>query len=422
MPEPVEAAVIDSPAVDAAVVDTPAVDTPAIETPSADTPAEVTADQPTVDTQQEDAEGDGRVIPQNLRTLLGELNAKDPKLGKQLKGLFFQDRALKQAFPGGVPEAVKTREAIDSLGGEEGIAAINGEREEWAALDQQFEAGDPKFIENIAAESPEGFAKLVPVALDKLGQAHPEQYQHLAGRIIHNALANAEFVNAVRALKASASDPAKVAAICEDMEKWAGEIRDLATKVPERKIDPERQKLDADKKTFEEQKFQTFQASVMVDATNHIEAGIERELTSQLKTKGVDVAKLKKTDPESYSLLVKNVDAEIGKALNGNKVFVSQRNSILQGMDKEKLLKFIKPNIDKVLPDAAKRVARAFYATTPTQKPNGQQPPNGNPPPTPPGKLNKQPLPEQVDNSRTTQEMKWNNQAYLKGRKEMVTW
>lgn len=419
MPEPVEAAVMDAPV--EAVVDTPAVDTAAVDTPTADTPAEVAADQPTVDTPQEDAEGDGRVIPQNLRTLLGELNAKDPKLGKQLKGLFFQDRVLKQNFPGGVPEAIKAREAIDSLGGEEGIQAINSEREEWAALDTQFEQGDPKFIENIAAESPEGFAKLVPVALDKLGQTNPEQYQHLAGRIIHNALANAEFVNAVRALKSAAADPAKVAAICDDMEKWAGEIRDLATRVPERKIDPERQKLDAEKKTFEEQKFQTFQASVMVDATTHIEAGIERELTAQLKTKGVDVAKLKKTDPESYSLLVKNVDGEIGKALNANKVFVSQRNAMLQGMDKEKLLKFIKPNIDKVLPDAAKRVARAFYATTPTQKPQVAQPTSSSQT-VAPGKLNKAPLPEQIDRSRTTNDMIYDNKAFIKGRKDMVTW
>src|SRR6185437_15707743 len=114
-------------------------------------PAEIEAEaEPSESEPTEQEKQDGRLLPGKLRNLLKDLKGKDAKLAGEIRDAWFTAKNFQQVFPS-PKEAVKARETLDQLGGDEGIQAIEQERAEWATLDKQFSEGDPSFVDNIAA-------------------------------------------------------------------------------------------------------------------------------------------------------------------------------------------------------------------------------------------------------------------------------
>ena len=122
---------------------------------------------------------DGRLSPQAKAAL--DAIAADPKnksIADALRREVFLAERLRRELPGGVQELQGLRQQIETLGGAEGIKETQNELNGWHEFDQQFTAGDPKVLEFLT-QTPEGmqsFLKIVPMAMEKYREAHPEGF------------------------------------------------------------------------------------------------------------------------------------------------------------------------------------------------------------------------------------------------------
>lgn len=192
-------AAIDTTPIDTALetdaIDT-SLDTSTDTTDTTDTTTDDTAiDDPTAEPEPETGEPfKGRVIENGkinpaAKPLLDKLKAESPALAKQVMNALHRQDAMNREFPGGV-QAIKAKigqleSTIQGLGGADGIKSTKEELQFFHDLDQQFTAGDPRFVESLIA-SPEGqssFLKLAPALIEKYAAMHPEGFDaYIAGK------------------------------------------------------------------------------------------------------------------------------------------------------------------------------------------------------------------------------------------------
>lgn len=399
-----------------AVLDAPAVDTTPVETAPEPTEAPAAETQPTTETQPNetidpDLEGDGRTVPAAIRQHLAQLKTQNPGLAKQLKGILFADQALKREFPGGVKEALEVKQTLAKYGGPEALQEIQSEREAWSKLDESFINADPSFVDTIAENNPDSFAKLAPSVISKFAEIDPETYQHVMGKVVFNTLSNAPLNDIYQALAGNEQTKALAGKLAE----WYNGIHDLASKAPEKKIDPEREKLQKEREAFEEEKGKAFQAEAAREIVGTRDSIITRELNKLLNGKKVPDEKMQAVKLE--------VIRRMGALLRSQDGFQAAHDRFLSARDKAGLLGFIKPRLDQVIPKAADQAYKLFFAgeSKPVVKPATQ--PSTQKAAVDPGftRVSVAPNPADVDHKQTPFEMKWKKQAVLKdGRK--VTW
>jgi hypothetical protein len=371
----------------------------------------------------ESDKADGRAMPPKLRSLLKELQAKDPKLAKELKGSFFTAKSFQTVFAS-PKEAAKAKEVIESLGGAEGIQSLESERAAWGNVDAQLANGDPKLIENIARDNPEGFVKLAPVVMERFAQADPEGYNRVIAGVFHSTFqSRGGLVDALATVARDLQDgkPENAAQVISQIQQWINGFEKLATSAPSvKKQDPERAKLEQEKAEWQKQKLTNFNQSVAGQYNAFKKDAVTKQLDGYLKGR--------KIDADTYTVLESNIMAEVGRVLDLDKDFKAQLNKLQRSLDQDGITKLLKSRTEKLLPDAVKKVYNLLSrvggggpqksATKPNAagtKPNTVVAPKGF------IKVNKMPPIDQVDHSRTTYEMKINNQVVLKNGKR-VTW
>lgn len=384
------------------------------ETSQAD-PIQKDQEQQAEEVKTDDADSvDGRTIPQKYRELF--------KGDKVLKDVWFTAQALKRE--GGLPKLLEVRGKFQQLGGDEGIAAIESERQEWAGLDEAYSSGDPRFVESIASQDPEAFCKMMPSALEHFQKADQEQYNHVLGRVVFNTIAGWPISDIYNALKETKPELAQ--ALADNYNA----IKGLAEKVPEKKVDPEREKLSQERSQFEQEKTRQYQGGVASDVSKFIETQRNAKFDQFLKPYGKDAATLKAKDPDVWDEMVKSLDAELGKTLKADASWSKTYNSILETRDHAKAVKHAQAKIEALLPDLMKKVSGRFFrfATPAKVTANGQKP-NANGQPVKPlaaGVVKVTSMPKGADidwaRNRAAGIDVLDKNSYLKGKKELVSW
>ena len=416
MPEVLESAVPEVSATEPEVSSTETVET------SPESPVETTETTETQDTQQEteETQGDGRQMPAKFKAYLKELQATDPRLAKQLRGEWYAMQQIRASYPGGMKDIQRVAQISEQIGGEEGIAAIEAERAEWSALDEQFTTGDPKFIENIASQDPQAFAKLVPHAIAHYATQDPEGYSHLMAGVVVNTVKDiaTKMYNAL--VQAETTKP-----LAEELAKWFNGLDELARTKPVQKVDPEREKLTKEREEWENQKAQDYHESVTNEMRTFNSKQIDSDLTAQLTKAGRNAQQFQKQNAESYEILRKNCNESIQGILSKDQTFLKQYGAILQTGDKAKALQFAQAKIRMVSPEAVKRTLRAFLAFGGTPATKAPVPANGNGNGTAAKltgelQLSKMPDAKEIDWSRTDKSMILQGKAFIKTQKQMV--
>lgn len=409
---------IPEPAEPVEAPETPAVETPEVETPAApETPA---PEAPEADKPAPAAE-DGRQIPTALRQHLANLAAKPETqaLAKQIKADFFALRAYREVAPS-PKDVIALKEFQDSIGGPEGLEAIEAERSEWASLDEQYSNGDPKFIENIAAESPEAFEKLVPHALSQFEKQNPEMYEHLMARVMANTFnvrgGVADLVQKAIDGAKSLNNPA-LNEVLGGIQSWLRYFDEKAQKIPEKKIDPERQKLEQERTAFEQEREQAFVTQLQGQVTGYTQNEVKRLLTGHLGSRTIA--------DDDLVVFYNNVIQYITPLLNGDKAYTDRSQRYLQAKDADGAVKYAKEKMAAILPNAVAKVYKRFYSigaggkvqAKPQAAPAGKAPAT----PAPQGWVRVQgpPKVEEVDHGKTSQSMKWASQAILRNGKKV---
>ena len=365
-------------------------------------------------------EGDGRQMPAKFKQYLKELQQSDPRLAKQIRAQWFFADQIRQSYPGGLKDIQKVAQIAEKIGGEEGIAAIEAERAEWADVDQAFESGDPSFVEKLSKESPEAFLKHVPLAINQFAKIDPEGYSHLMAGVIVKTIDESP-LNAAYQLLSSGDEKAKE--LASQIARWYMDLDKMSKQKPIRQVDPREEALKQKEREFEERQAQEYHQSVTNEMRQFNTRQISSDLNAQLTKIGRNAEAFRKQNPESYDILMRNCNEAIQAILGKDEAFTQQHKTLLMSGDKSRVLQFTQAKIRQVSPEAVKRTLRAFLAFggTPKTAPN----PNGNGTPlakTMEVQLSKIPKDSEIDKSRMGSDyvkMVMAGKVFLRGRKEM---
>ena len=278
------------------------------------------------------------------------LKALDPALPGILRDALHGRETLMKEFPGGLNEAIEFKKIVHEMGGREGLSEVKATADDYSALDQLYTEGKPEFVKQIAEGDPEAFARMVPTAIQEFGRINPEMYEHVMSRVLVNTFDNAGLTNALRGLLSSAGDAAKP--VVQEILDWAESFRALASKVPEKKVDADRQKFENEKTQFQQQQVQALVKAVDSDSIKHRDSVIEREIAP--------FGDWKSMDPDRRGAVAKWISERIGRTLGNDRAFLDRRNRLIANGDRGGLAKLEQSKLDELVPRLVPQAAKVF--------------------------------------------------------------
>ena len=399
---------------------------PELEGAVAEAPVEssVSAEAPEVSSQPAEVEAQGAETQTETegqsqeQPATGKFDAagliKDPQKREALKSLdpslpgFIRDAvwSKKQAdAAGGLASLLETHKFVSEIGGREFVEQAKTEISEWNALDQAFTEGKPDFVKQIAQGDPEAFEKMVPFAIQELASVAPEQYQHIMARVMVNTFDGVGLTNALRGLLQTAGEGAK--AHVQEIIDWVESFRQTASKIPEKKIDPERQKFDQERQQFAQKQAEMLVKSVDADSIRHRDSVIAREIKP--------FGDWDTMDGDRKGAVAAWISQRIGKQLQADKGFLNRRDTLIANGDREGLAKLEQSKLDELVPKLVPSAAKVFGVTKAAGK-TQEKPKPGVVTAKPKGVtiLSKAPSADQIDRFKTKPEDIFKNQAVLK--------
>jgi len=251
-----------------------------------------------------DAPADGKATPDSISKILKAVKDSDPKnagAAKVLRDSYFGEQAFKKEFPS-VQAAREAKAFIESIGGPEGWESAQSTLKALEDTDKLVQEGNPQIWNNIiddlkAQNHLEALPKLVAGGLDALKAQDQAKYSEA---IVPHSLAYMESVNLPKAIvaldkylkmaeqelttaeyKGEAKGIGALKTIVSDMNAWIKEVQDDAKAKADTttKVDPERLKLEEDRKAFIKQQEDAAQAK-----TKEFQANTAKELESYSNT------------------------------------------------------------------------------------------------------------------------------------------
>ena len=245
----------------------PVVETPEIEStgiPETDLPApDAQETQPEVE-EQKPAPSKPETAAREISKLMRELREQHPdkaQLLRQVQDAFFRNQSYAQHYES--PElAQRAKVTFEALGGDEGIATLQQAAEQVQRLDQWAEEGSPELINAWTKESPDGFKKALPLAIDALEKLDPRTYEttlqpHVVRAILGSGAA--QTIQNIAHYAQNAADPVNKELMNREIRaltQWVGSLQD---------IDKQRQTTATDPRAGE---FETQRQAIATEKTN----------------------------------------------------------------------------------------------------------------------------------------------------------
>ena len=203
------------------------------ETPSteAETPSEETETPEGEKLSAAKSEG-ARATGDEVKAMLAEVSAKNPRIANQLKQAWFKAEAIDKAVPGGLREVRQLRQQVEALGGPEGVQRTREELEYFNGLDAAFTAGDPKFIQAMT-DTPEGqqaFLQLAPSIMDKFLEMNPDGYGAYVSKVFVADMLQEGVPLALERLGDFIGDNPRAQAIWKQLQGYVNRINGFAQK------------------------------------------------------------------------------------------------------------------------------------------------------------------------------------------------
>jgi hypothetical protein len=365
--------------------------------------------------------------PTDFKTTHAKIKAVDPKAAEVYRKTHFETQQYKKAFD--TPQAaMEAKELFENYGGAEGIEELNGRAQQFASEMDAFSQGDPKFVSQLAADDPEGFAKIGVPYLAELAKTNPEAYDAAlmpilnstlnssgitagiieAGNLIdgvYGALKQAgittglpEIAQAFQALK-------KAFATTENFKK-------LAEKSAERPL-TDREKAIADReKQFTEKERETYYSEVQTKVTAASDAVIDKSLQTYFK-------QFPKMTKEQKADLHAGVFSYIAQQLKSDKKYGTTLRQLLDAGDQGKVANFVSQNVQRLAQASAKTVwNRRGFGKLPNTTPGAGSKNQGT------VTLSAKPKYDDIDFSegKTTEIQYMSGEAVLKGSGKKVKW
>jgi len=351
------------------VVETPAEETTEVET-------EVEGVEQELEQEQEVTE-EQPLTTKAINELLKTLKASNPQAEKELRKAFNSHVQYSQHFQTPV-EAQEAKSTIEALGGVEGISALQSKAQAIDLVDEGIASGNKEIIDDIFADSglSKGFAdKLLPYALDKLEEVNPKAYDsvmrgHVVGAL-ESAGLNDVFTAVLGALQNNKPEDAK--GLIQRAQQWFDGQKQNAQRSKSSGPDPDREKLESDRRSFNEEREKTFKSDCDRGACRARDTEIDKSLAPYLK--------LRKFGEQGLADFKGAIRREVSTLLNKDQSYKRQINANFSNprRDQNKIVEYMGSQAALVVPRAIQNVWKLReYGALPKSGQHNQNNNNGN--------------------------------------------
>jgi hypothetical protein len=347
-----------------------------------ETPAEETTDQVEIDEgvldqeveQEQEPTEEQPLTTKAINELLKTLKASNPQAEKELRKAFNSHVQYSQHFQTPV-EAQEAKSQIEALGGVEGISQLQAKAQSIDLVDEGIASGNKEIIDDIFADAglSKGFAdKLLPYALDKLEEVNPKAYEsvmrgHVVGAL-ESAGLNDVFTAVLGALQNNKPEDAR--GLIQRAQQWFEGQKQNAQRNKTSGPDPDREKLESDRRSFNEEREKTFKGDCDRGACRARDAEIDKSLAPYLK--------LRKFGEQGLTDFKGAIRREVTSLLSKDQRYRRQINANFSNprRDQQKIIEYMGTQAALVVPRAIQNVWKLReYGALPK---SGQQQQNSN--------------------------------------------
>src|SRR5581483_5661896 len=347
--------------------------------------------------KQGEGEGaiDGRKLPAQVRSFLKTAKEADPAQAGTIKELgdgYFRYQAYKQVFPK-VEDARAASAALQAIGGQDGIADIQGRIADMEEVDALLASGDASVLDRVAEIAGEGLVKLAPAFLDRVAQQSPEAFgemvkPHLVAALngaglgtvlgqLAEAFEMANMPGASAEFKQAAQS--KASTLIKNMIGWLNEQNQSVQNAKKNAVNPSEQKLSEREKALQTKEENSFREGIRSTTSQHFNEVTGKALGPYLKQLNLSM--------DAKRDLAQGVIDEVSRLMEGDQSYQKQIKALLsaKSRDPKRIASFINAKIDAIAEQATKSVVMRRYGNSlngkrSAAKPGGkQQPQQGKP-------------------------------------------
>lgn len=368
----------------------------------------------------------------NLPSALKELIAANPNAAKRLKEMYFTNQRLMKFGPaaeikkmkeaidtmGGVDKLLEIKSQIDQMGGEAGFQEAQQELGAWRQIDDMWVGGDTNLVNHLASINEASFEKIAPAMFSKLYDVNPELYNNLGAQIIVSTFANdGTIMNFNLMQQALGAGDAKLASqYANKINAALVNLENMSRTAPKQKAaDPAKAQWEQERQGFQQKEQERFQTDVQTRNAAWMNPKLNAELGSYLN--GAE----KKFSQNTLARLDRAVKEEIWeKHLKVNSTFMKSRESLYKKQDVDGIERLYKQYADKLFPTVVRQIAKEFGLAPAAKRQAGvaQSGSNKSGATATPEKgvkwLDKLPRPDEIDQKKTTFDMKMRDEFIMK--------
>jgi hypothetical protein len=315
---------------------------PEITTPDNDAPdSPATSDSAADTSQSSETDGADKGTPSKVPSTaeiraslkaFREANPDHSQAAKLLNDGYSRYEAYKSVFPT-VEDARTIKTHLDSVGGLEGIAEMQSTLTAIEETDALLDAGDPKVLDQILEDAPEGFAKLAPHYLEKLAKANPEAFLRAIQPHFVKSLVDANFNNVLEYLSSQVADKPEAKQVVDSMRQWFEEQKGLAERNKVDSLNPEREKISKEWDSINKEKRTELERGI----TSAVDPHIRSELGGRLRAYSAALNALPLAVQQDVA---RACIVGLGAALRADKPYQSQIKALMEAR---------KPDRDKII-------------------------------------------------------------------------
>ena len=343
-----------------------------------------------------DEDFDGRNIDDRTRKALAKLKKIDPVATKELANTYHRtQRIIRDTGSKTLSEAVNKVAAnvavIESLGGHEGIQNLQSEVNDYRTEITQFAEGDPALPAQLYESNPDGLVNSVSASIDLLATKDVERFKTAVRPAVVARLKQAGLMSTVQSIAQLIIDGKGQEAydLVQKVGNWVQNEESLQKKTVDARAEknPEREKLDNDRKQFNQEKAQAYDQRIGTDVNQLNNESMKLVVEPFFK-------EIKLIDPRGRRKFVQAVQADIWEAMRLDKTFQLQANAIKNKGDAKETAEFLNQKFAELLPTHFRLNRNALYPAykpakkvVPITKANGTNSgaaTNGAPPPPKP--------------------------------------
>jgi len=276
-----------------------------VETPEiTGTETETTDQQVEQKTDQQETPKVGRPALDPIKNAFEKLKAADPRAAADLRKSYY---SLQQ-------QITEAKELLELHGGEDGIANLKQEAEEYASTLSKVAQGDPAVLDEVIADSREGFLKLASASIDKMRVLDPVAYDrtlapHLLSTLERTGVSQtfdvvAQFIRA-------GDGQGALEAISKAIE-WRDQLGKFAKENQQKTADndPREMQLKTEKESIAKEKAEFYQGQINAAVTSTINTDLSKHLTPLLKGKTLTPQQKQGIVSDAYTEIAKTIRAQ----------------------------------------------------------------------------------------------------------------